>query len=159
MSQKKPAPFLKIHYGRNYWRKYLKICHKAIQLINKQFPNFLYPNCNRFFSASYFPGPLKTEPVGYGGVIPRMQIRHFSIGYQMNHIQRQNSVKSNASNHILFNLVCFDLSFSHQGFILTSEPFKAQVNLCSQSRQWLLERMRLRVELEHCWEIATHWSE
>ena len=109
---KKPAPFSIFYYGRNYWRKYLKICHKYIQLINKQFPNFLCPNCNRFFSTSVFPRSLKNEPVRATAGFKWMQIGNFSINYQIIHIQGQNNVKFNTNNHIF--LICCVSTFHSQ---------------------------------------------
>ena len=135
VSQKKPAPFSIFYYGRNYWRKYLKICHKYIQLINKQFPNFLCPNCNRFFSTSVFPRPLKIEVVRATAWIKWMQIGNFSINYQIIHIQRQNSVKFYNSMDIIF--ICVRINHP-TGFYLDPYP-----RLFKQSLAWLGTEVRL----------------
>ena len=90
----------------------MKIWHKATQLIYKKFPNFRYHNCNRFFSTSVFPRSFKIEVVRAPTGFKWMQIENFSINYQIIHIQRQNSVKFNTSNHI-FSICRVLTSHSH----------------------------------------------
>ena len=79
------------------------ICHKYIDLINKYFPDFLCPNCYRFFSTSVYQNRLMFN---WSEIHPGSNGCKLWI-YQIIYIQRQNSVKSNTSNHVFFQFVVF----------------------------------------------------
>ena len=89
----------------------MNICHEASKLINKQFLDFLYPYYNRFFT-SIFESLLNMELVKDDWATLCIQITHFSLDFQIIHIQRQNCVKFNTNNHRFFNLSCLK-NYSH----------------------------------------------
>ena len=89
-----------------------------------------------------------------------MQIDYFSLDYHIIHIQRQNSVKFNTSNHI-FSIYCLLTSPPILTLRLYLDPglSKVQANLCSESSQRLLEQPKVRVEVEPSWEIDSQANE